>query len=94
MRGFSVTLSNWKEEIINSFNTIKTEYVIDNGTGQVEVRELKMNNAIIENKNSIIKCVKKNANGFTNWKRFRNRIMYVLNPDESELSYPKEAEKQ
>ena len=28
--------------------------------------EEKMTNAIIENKNAIIKCVKKNANGYTN----------------------------
>lgn len=47
-----------------------------------------MTNAIIENKNAIIKCVKKNANGYTNWERFRNRIMYVLDPKATYSLYP------
>ena len=50
--------------------------------------EEKMTNAIIENKNAIIKCVKKNANGYTNWERFRNRIMYVLDPKATYSLYP------
>ena len=41
----------------------------------------RMNNAIIENRNAIIKCIKKNANGYTNWDRFRNRVLYVLDAD-------------
>ena len=65
---------------------------MDPGTGQVVVHGYKMNNAIIENKNAIIKCVKKNANGFTNWDRFRNRILYVLNKEETYSLYPKEKE--
>ena len=38
--------------------------------------------------NAIIKCVKKNANGYTNWERFRNRIIYVLNPKVTYSLYP------
>lgn len=78
---FSRTLRNWKQEIINSFIIVDYEYKVDKDTGRVAVRTKKMNNAIIENKNSIIKTIKKNANGYTNWNRFRNRIMYVLDTE-------------
>lgn len=50
-------------------------------TGQVECHPVRVTNAIIENRNAIIKCIKKNANGYTNWERFRNRLMYVLDKD-------------
>ena len=79
--GFQEHLQNWKQEIINSFIIVDYEYKVDKGTGRVAVQPKKMNNAIIENKNSIIKTIKKNANGYTNWNRFRNRIMYVLDTE-------------
>ena len=56
-------------------------------------QEKKMNNAIIENRNSIIKCIKKNANGYTNWTRFRNRVLYVLDRNSSYSMYPMKKEK-
>ena len=56
-------------------------------------QEKKMNNAIIENRNSIIKCIKKNANGYTNWTRFRNRVLYVLDKNSSYSMYPMKKEK-
>lgn len=93
IRHFGHTVVRWKQEIINSFKIVKQEYEVDRRTGQVAVHEHKMNNAIIENKNGIIKCIKKNATGFTNWKRFRNRIMYVLNPKERYSLYPKDDNK-
>ena len=40
-----------------------------------------MNNAIIENRNKTIKQLKNNGNGYTNWERFRNHNLYVLNDD-------------
>ena len=52
------------------------------------IRNMKMNNAIIENRNAIIKCIKKNANGYTNWDRFRNRVLYVLDKDANFLMNP------
>ena len=54
--------------------------------------EEKMTNAIIENKNAIIKCVKKNANGYTNWERFRNQIMYVLDSKDTYSLYSMQKE--
>ena len=78
---FSNNLINWKQEIINSFTIVGAEYKVEADKGQVVVCNKKVNNAIIENRNKIIKCIKNNANGYTNWLRFRNRVMYVLDPN-------------
>ena len=32
---------------------------------------------------------KANSNGYRNWERFRNRVMYVLNDDATYYMYPK-----
>ena len=36
----------------------------------------------------IIQCIGKNANGYTNWTRFRNRVLYVLDKNSSYSMYP------
>ena len=58
------TLSNWKQEIANSF-------VLFDG--------FRVSNGPIEGRNSLIKKVLKLANGYSNFTRFRNRVMYCLN---------------
>jgi transposase len=58
------TLDNWKEEIISSFSLVKGARV---------------SNGPIEGRNSLIKKVLKLANGYSNFHRFRNRIMYSIN---------------
>ena len=63
---FHNLLLNWREEIINSFTII-------NGK--------RINNSYIESKNRLLKKLISNANGFTNFKRTRNRILYSLNKD-------------
>jgi transposase len=63
---FHNLLLNWREEIINSFTII-------NGK--------RINNSYIESKNRLLKKLISNANGFTNFKRTRNRILYFLNKD-------------
>ena len=65
---FHNLLLNWREEIINSFTII-------NGK--------RINNSYIESKNRLLKKLISNANGFTNFKRTRNRILYSLNKDSS-----------
>ena len=75
---FSKTLSNWKVEIINSFCTSKAEYNVSKDTGEITVEQKRINNALMENRNAIIKLVTKAANGYHNWERFRNRCMLVL----------------
>lgn len=66
---FANLLTQWKNEIINSF-------IIIPGIGR------KMNNALIENRNKTIKLLKHSSNGYTCWDRFRNRVLYTLNDDE------------
>ncbi len=66
MKKFAKTMRNWKEEIINSF---------------IEHDGKKVNNGIIENRNKSIKLIKHSSNGYRNWERFRNRVLYSLNDD-------------
>ncbi len=78
MIDFSRTLRNWQYEIINSFIIVKRIHKVDKDTGQVVVSDLKLNNGLMENRNSILKTIKKSSNGYTNWDRFRNRCLYIL----------------
>lgn len=79
MRAFSKTLKEWSQEIINSFRVLSYECMIGR-QGEYQTKRVRVHNGIIENRNKIIKCMKHNAYGFTNWHRFRNRMMYVLDP--------------
>ena len=63
-----MTLENWKEEIVNSFHTYD---------------ERKLSNGPIEGINRIVKIILRLANGYTNFNRFRNRVLYVLNKYET-----------
>lgn len=63
-RQFSSTLIDWLDEIVNSF-------IIYNGK--------RISNGRIEGTNSRIKTILKTANGFRNFSRMRNRIMYSIN---------------
>jgi len=58
------TLNNWKAEIANSF---------------IKFRGIRVSNGPIEGRNSMIKKILRIANGYTNFRRFRNRVMYCLN---------------
>lgn len=75
---FGYTMINWKKEIINSFTINRTVYNVSKKTGKVSVEYKKINNAKIERANSTIKSITKAANGYTNWNRFRNRVMLIL----------------
>lgn len=55
---------NWSQEIINSFTKVDFK---------------RINNSYIESRNRQIDKLFYNANGFTNFKRTRNRILYCLN---------------
>ncbi|MBQ7674422.1 MAG: transposase, partial [Alphaproteobacteria bacterium] len=58
-------LTNWRTEIINSFTTI-------NG--------IRINNSFIESKNRILEKLLYNGNGFSNFKRTRNRPRWSIFP--------------
>ena len=65
---FHLLLVNWREEIINSFNVIEDK---------------RINNSFMESKNRLVTKLIYNANGFKNFKRTRNRILYCLNPSDT-----------
>lgn len=65
---FYKMLINWREEIINSFTLI-------NGK--------RINNSYMESKNRVLSRLIFNANGFKNFERTRNRMLYCLNPDDT-----------
>ena len=67
---FITILKNWKQEIINSFTRIDGRRV---------------NNSYIESKNRQIEHLMNNANGFVNFQRTRNRILYCLNKSDTYL---------
>ncbi|MBR2067176.1 MAG: transposase, partial [Solobacterium sp.] len=88
MEAFGKTLRNWHKEIVNSFIVFKHSYTVDKETGQVVVSAQKMNTGVLENRNSILKAIKKNSNGYTNWERFRNRCLYILRKNAVPLLNP------
>ena len=53
-------------------------FIVSKDTGVITVEQKRINNALIENRNAIIKFVTKTANVYHNWNRFRNRCMLVL----------------
>ena len=72
------TLSNWKEEIINSFHTYK---------------DRRINNGPIEGRNKYLKIILELANGYKNFQRYRNRVLYVFNKLEKPLEKPTDTKK-
>lgn len=96
MNDFAGTLANWKKEILNYFIPVQTgdglifdddlchaeSELIKNFIAKTRRKQMKhMNSSLIENRNSAIKLIKKCANGYTNWPRFRNRVLYCLGKD-------------
>ena len=62
--GFYNLLINWNEEIVHSFSAVSGR---------------RINNSYIESRNNQLERLMMNANGFRNFKRTRNRILYCLN---------------
>lgn len=73
-RDFGRLIRNWKKEIKNSF---------------IRINSRRLSNGAMEGVNFIIKTIIKNANGFTNFGRLRNKIMYSINKDEPIKGNPK-----
>lgn len=61
-------LTNWREEIINSFNKVNN-HVISNGA--------------MERINRDVKTIIRNSFGFRDFTRFRNKVMYSINENSS-----------
>ena len=62
------TLKKWRQEIINSFDTFDNR---------------RISNGPVESVNSRIKLIKTSGNGYSNFERFRKRVLYSLNSDSS-----------
>ena len=67
-KAFASMLNNWKKEIVNSF-------IIVDGK--------RINNSYIESRNKQVASLMYNANGLSNFKRTRNRLMYCINKNDS-----------
>lgn len=67
MREVGNMLENWKEEIINSF---------------IRINGKRLSNGPMESENRRIGKIMSDGNGFSNFDRFRNRVMFGLNKDE------------
>ena len=80
MISVGLTLSNWKEEILNSFYTI-TKTVTDKKGKKIK-KTVRVTSGPVEGRNKYLKIILKLANGYKNFGRFRNRAMYVLNVQE------------
>ena len=66
------TISHWKEYILNSFITVES----------LEGDKLRrLSNGPIEGINSKLEKINVNGNGYTNFFRFKNRVIYVVNKD-------------
>lgn len=86
------TLLNWYQEILNSFEVVKVEYEVSNKDGSVHRKDRRLTSSMIENRNKIVKAVKHNANGYSQWDRFRKRCLFVLKPNSPILLEPLEME--
>ncbi len=67
-RDIKKTFINWRQEIVQSFDL------------HPETRK-KMTNGIVEGINNFIKVIKRTAYGFTDFNRFRSRILFLYNKD-------------
>lgn len=77
MKHFGRTLNKWRREILNSLIVVEKFDEVQKD-GSVKSRNRRLHNGVIERKNKTIKILKNTANGFTNFKRFRARVLYVL----------------
>lgn len=77
MSEFSKTLTEWKYPIINSF---------------IRYDGKRISNGLSENRNKTIKLLKHSSNGYLNWSRFRNRILYCMQKNATFNIYPTKRE--
>ena len=52
--------------------------IVSKDTVEITVEQKRINNALLENHNAIIKLVTKATSGYQSWERFRNRRMLIF----------------
>lgn len=87
-RIFGKMIRRWRNEIKNSFIKVKIGITKD---GKDIIKRL--SNGPMEGTNSRLKCIIKNANGYKNFNRFRNRCFFTINKNEPILGKPKKINK-
>ena len=83
----SITLYTWKEYIINSFIIIPDALSKPKKIDE-EPMPRRLSSGGIEGLNSILQKLNMNGNGYTNFNRFKNRAIYIINKDVSILNKP------
>ena len=53
-------------------------FIVSKDTGVITVEQKRINNALLENHNAIIKLVTKATSDYQRWERFRNGCMLIL----------------
>lgn len=76
-------IRRWRNEIKNSFIKVKIGITKDE-------KDLikRLSNGPMEGTNARLKCIIKNANGYRNFNRFRNRCFFAINKNETILGNP------
>lgn len=82
------TLSTWREYIINSFITIPDALTKPSLKNELP-RPRRLSSGAIEGINAILEKINVNGNGYSNFFRFRNRAIYVINKNVPILGTPK-----
>ena len=82
------TLSTWKEYIINSFITIPDALSKPKSKDE-EPKPRRLSSGPIEGLNATLEIINVNGNEYSNFWRFRNRAIYVINKNVPILNTPK-----
>ena len=83
----SITLYTWREYIINSFIVIP-DALSKPKTKDEEPKPRRLSSGGIEGLNSLLEKLNMNGNGYTNFNRFKNRAIYIINKDLPILNDP------
>ena len=78
----------WKEYIINSFITIPDALTKPSNRNE-EPKPRRLSSGPIEGLNATLEKINVNGNGYSNFWRFRNRAIYVINKNLPILNTPK-----
>lgn len=73
-------LATWKYEILNSLISIEDSFTTSS-EGEEITKVRRLSNGPIEGANSILDKIISNGNGYTNFKRFRNRAILCVNKE-------------
>lgn len=71
-------LHEWNLDYLVLKHAFNCRCIVSKDTGEITVEQKRINNALLENHNAIIKLVTKATSGYQSWERFRNGCMLIL----------------